>query len=60
MSIKYIAADSVPSSPLFSQGIISGQFLFTSGQLGLNKSSDGLENLALEDEFVQADRKSVV
>lgn len=54
MSIKYITADSVPSSPLFSQGIIAGQFLFTSGQLGLNKSSDGLENLTFEDEFVQA------
>ncbi|MCQ1530676.1 RidA family protein [Lutispora saccharofermentans] len=54
MSIRYIAAESVPSSPLFSQGIIAGQFLFTSGQLGLNRSNDEMENLTFEDEFAQA------
>lgn len=54
MSIKYIATSSVPSSPLYSQGIAAGQFLFTSGQLGLNNSTGRLEDESFEDEFIQA------
>lgn len=54
MSIKYIVADSVPSSPLYSQGIIAGQFLFTSGQIGLNCPHSQSGNLTFEDECIQA------
>lgn len=54
MSIKYIVADSVPSSPLYSQGIIAGQFLFTSGQIGLNCPYSQSGNLTFEDECIQA------
>lgn len=54
MSKRYATADSIPSSPLFSQGIMAGGFLFTSGQLGLNNSANQSENLTFEDECVQA------
>lgn len=54
MSIKYIAADSVSSSSLYSQGISAGQFLFTSGQIGWNNSTNQLENKTFEDEVIQS------
>ena len=54
MSIKYIVTDFVPSSPLYSQGIIAGQLLFTSGQIGLNSSASQSGNLTFEDECIQA------
>ena len=54
MSMKYITADSIPSNLLYSHGIVAGQFLFTSGQLGLNNSAKESGNLTFEDECVQA------
>lgn len=54
MSIKYVAADNIPSSPLNSQGIIAGDFLFTSGQIGLNNTVNKMEDMTFKDEFIQS------
>lgn len=52
--MKYVLDKSVSSSQLLSQGIVAGQFLFTSGQIGMNKITGKLENNTFEDEVIQA------
>ena len=54
MGIKHIVTDCVPSSVLYSQGIVAGQFIYTSGQIGMNYLTNQLENKTFENEVIQA------
>lgn len=53
MSKKIISTDLVLSNPMFSQAIGVGNFVYTSGQIGIDSSTGKLCNDSFEDEVAQ-------
>jgi 2-iminobutanoate/2-iminopropanoate deaminase len=53
MSIKIISTDLVLSNPMLSQAIGVGNFVYTSGQIGIDSSTGKLCNDSFEDEVAQ-------
>jgi enamine deaminase RidA (YjgF/YER057c/UK114 family) len=48
MSKEYISSNLLVSSPLFSAGVKAGNFLYTSGQIALDASTEKLKILLLK------------
>ncbi|MDD5014917.1 MAG: Rid family detoxifying hydrolase [Atribacterota bacterium] len=53
MSKKFISTDLALSHPMFSQAIRVGNFVYTSGQIGIDSSTGKLCNDSFEDEVAQ-------
>lgn len=51
--MKSIITDKAPSSILYSQGIDTGNYVFTSGQIGWNNFCNKMEDETFEEEVIQ-------
>lgn len=51
--MKSIITDKAPSSILYSQGIDTGHYVFTSGQIGWNNFYNKMEDKSFEEEVTQ-------
>ena len=53
MSKKFISTDLALSHPMFSQAIRAGNFVYTSGQIGMDAATGKLCNKSFQDEVAQ-------
>ena len=54
MPRQIIATDSAPTSPLYSQGVRAGDYLFVSGTTGVDPSTGALAGDTIQDQTRQA------
>jgi reactive intermediate/imine deaminase len=54
MPRQFIATAEAPRSPLFSQAVKAGQFVFVSGTVGIDPSTDSLAGATIQEQTRQA------